>query len=112
MDKDMEFHNLKEGSMLVCEYQDHFTRLSRYALGDVNSDAEKQKCFLRGLNDEVRLRMIDVVCVDYQTMIALAMVIEMSNEKRKKRKEKGNLSLQIEARISVLLHNQNISLAL
>ena len=49
--KQAEFLNLKQGSMTMCEDHDMFTQLSRYALGEVDSDAKKQKCFLKGLND-------------------------------------------------------------
>ena len=36
-----EFLNLKQGSMTVCEYQNKFTLLSRYASGEVVNDAKK-----------------------------------------------------------------------
>jgi len=39
----------------VCEYRNQFTQLSRYALGEVDSDAKKHKCFLKGLNDDLQL---------------------------------------------------------
>ena len=49
--KQEEFFNMKQGSLLVCEYHDKFTQLSRYAIGDVVNDAKKQRRFLKGLND-------------------------------------------------------------
>ena len=51
--KQDEFLNLKQGSMLVCEYRNRFTQLSRYAPREVDSDAKKQKHFLKGLNDDL-----------------------------------------------------------
>ena len=39
----------------MCEYRNRFTQLSRYAPGEVDSDAKKQKCFLKGLNDDLQL---------------------------------------------------------
>ena len=45
--KQDEFQALKQGSISVCEYHNRFTPLSRYALGEVDSDAKKQKCFLK-----------------------------------------------------------------
>ena len=53
--KQDEFQALKQGSVLVCEYRNQFTQLSRYALGEVDSDAKKHKCFLKGLNDDLQL---------------------------------------------------------
>jgi hypothetical protein len=37
--------------MLVNEYVTRFTQLSRYAPNDVDTDEQKQDCFLNGLND-------------------------------------------------------------
>ena len=53
--KQEEFLNLKQGSMSVCEYHNWFTQLSCYAPKEVDSDAKKQKCFLKGLNDGLQL---------------------------------------------------------
>ena len=50
-----EFQALKKGSASVCEYHNRFTQLSRYATREVDSDAKKQKCFLKGLNDDLHL---------------------------------------------------------
>jgi hypothetical protein len=36
------------GPMSISEYRDRFLQLSRYAPKDVNTDAKKQYCFLRG----------------------------------------------------------------
>ena len=41
--------------MLVCEYRNRFTQLSRYALKEVDSYAKKQKRFLKELNDGLQL---------------------------------------------------------
>jgi hypothetical protein len=37
--------------MMVSEYVTHFTQLSHYAPNDVDTDKQKQQCFLNGLND-------------------------------------------------------------
>jgi len=39
--KQDEFQALKQGSISVCEYRNRFTQLSRYAPGEVDSDAKK-----------------------------------------------------------------------
>ena len=74
--KQEEFLNLKQGSMSVCEYRNRFTQLSRYAPKEVDSDAKKQKRFLKGLNDGLQLQLMTVVYADYQTLVDRAIVIE------------------------------------
>jgi hypothetical protein len=49
--KKKEFQDLRQGSMMVNEYVTRFTQLSRYAPNDVDTDEQKQDCFLNGLND-------------------------------------------------------------
>jgi hypothetical protein len=49
--KKKEFQDLKQGSVFVNEYVTNFTQLSRYAPNEVDTNEEKQKCFLNGLND-------------------------------------------------------------
>ena len=53
--KQDEIQALKQGSISVYEYRNRFTQLSRYSPGEVDSDAKKQKCFLKGLNDDLKL---------------------------------------------------------
>ena len=53
--KQDEFQALKQGSISVCEYHNRFTQLSRYAPREVDSDAKKQKCFMKELNDDLQL---------------------------------------------------------
>jgi hypothetical protein len=45
-----EFQDLKQGSMMVSKYVTSFTKLSRYAPNDVDTDEKKQECFLSGLD--------------------------------------------------------------
>ena len=63
--KQDEFQALKQGSVSVCEYHNWFTQLSCYAPGEVVNDAKKQKCFLKGMNDDLQLQLMTVVYVDY-----------------------------------------------
>jgi hypothetical protein len=46
-----EFQDMRHDSMSVNEYVTRFTQLSRYAPNDVDTDEEKQDCFLNRLND-------------------------------------------------------------
>ena len=62
--------------MLVCEYRNRFTQLTCYAPKEVDSDAKKQKCFLKGLNDGLQLQLMTVVYADNQTLVDRAIVIK------------------------------------
>jgi hypothetical protein len=50
-----EFRSLRQRSMTVSEYRDRFTQLSRYAPNEVAKDSDKQREFLKGLYDDLRL---------------------------------------------------------
>ena len=70
----------------MCEYRDKFTQLSRYAPEEVDNDAKKHKCFLKGLNDGVQLELMTVVYPDFKTLVDRAIVIE---NKRREMEEKA-----------------------
>jgi hypothetical protein len=57
--KKEEFLALKQGSISVSEYRDRFLQLSRYAPEDVNTDAKRQYCFLRGLVDPLHYQLMN-----------------------------------------------------
>ena len=44
--------------MSAAEYRDKFAQLSRYALNEVADDADKQRCFLKGLYDGLQLQLM------------------------------------------------------
>ena len=52
--KKIEFMELKQGDRSVADYEVLFTRLSRYAPEEVDTDAKKRNKFERGLNLEIR----------------------------------------------------------
>jgi hypothetical protein len=47
--KKKEFLSLTQGNMIVSEYRDRFTQLSRYASKEVDTDEKRQEHFLDGL---------------------------------------------------------------
>jgi hypothetical protein len=51
--KKKEFSELDQGNMMMNEYLNQFTQLSRYATDDVNTDEKKQDMFLKGLKDKI-----------------------------------------------------------
>jgi len=89
------FLNLKQGSMLVCEYRNRFTQLTCYAPKEVDSDAKKQKRFLKGLNDGLQLQLMTVVYADYQTLVDRAIVIENKRQEMEEKKRKRDLQRQL-----------------
>src|SRR3954466_643085 len=86
--KKREFRNLRQGGRSVAEYVEEFNKLSRYAPGDVATDAAKQEKFLEGLNDELRVQLTVATFANYQEMVDKTIVLEgkyqiMENRKRK-----------------------------
>ena len=79
----------------MCEYRDMFTQLSRYAPEEVDSDAMKQKRFLKGLNDGLQLQLMTVVYADYQTLVDRANVIENKHREMEEKKRKHDLQCQL-----------------
>jgi hypothetical protein len=79
--KKEEFLALKHGPMSVSEYRDRFLQLSRYAPEDVNTDAKRQYCFLRGLVDPLHYQLTNHTFPIFQHLIDRAIMTE------KKRKE-------------------------
>ena len=79
---------MKQGSMTVCEYHNKFTQLSRYAPGEVDNDAKKQKCFLKVLNDELQLQLMTVVYPNFQTLVNRAILIENKRQEMEEKKRR------------------------
>jgi hypothetical protein len=63
------FLALKQGSMSINEYRDKFLQLSRYAPEDVNTDAERQYRFLRGLVDPLQYHLMNHTFPTFQHLI-------------------------------------------
>ena len=89
--KPNEFWALKQRSMTMCEYRDMFTQLSRYAPEEVDNDAKKQKCFLKGLNDGVQLQLMTIVYHDFKTLVDRAILIENKRRGMEEKKRKHDL---------------------
>ena len=53
----------------------------------MNSDAKKQKHFLKGLNDGLQLQLMTVVYANYQMLVDREIVIE--NKRREMEEEKA-----------------------
>jgi hypothetical protein len=86
--KKKEFLALKQGSMSVSEYRDRFLQLSRYAPEDVNTDAKRQYCFLRGLVDPLQYQLINHTFPTFQHLIDRAIMTERKCKEMEDRKRK------------------------
>jgi hypothetical protein len=60
-----EFRSLRQRSMTVSEYRDRFTQLSCYDPDEVARDSDKQRHFLKGLYDDLRLQLKTTTYPDY-----------------------------------------------
>jgi hypothetical protein len=91
--KQEEFRALKQGSMSVAEYRDKFAQLSRYAPNEVVEDADKQRRFLKGLYDGLRLQLMTNTYPNYRALVNRAIVVDnMRKEMEKKRRLQGQAS--------------------
>jgi hypothetical protein len=87
--KKKEFSEMQQDGMTVNEYLNKFTRMSRYAPDDVNTDEKKQDAFLNGLNDEIQFQLQNTDYEDFQKMVNKAIVVKnkiKEMEKNGKRK--------------------------
>jgi hypothetical protein len=87
--KRKEFSELQQGGMIVNEYLNKFTQMSRYATDDVNTDEKKQDAFLNRLNDEIQFQLLNTDYEDFQRMVNKAIIVEnkiKEMEKNGKRK--------------------------
>ena len=62
---------------------------------EVDNDAKKQKCFLKGLNDGLQLQLMTVVYADYQTLVDRVIVIENKRREMEEKKRKRDLQRQL-----------------
>jgi hypothetical protein len=60
----------------VNEYVTKFTKLSRYALHDVDTDEKKHVCLLDGLNDGLAYALEARDFENFQWMVNMALVLE------------------------------------
>jgi hypothetical protein len=73
----------------MMEYLHNFTKLSRYAPYEVDTDEKKQDSFLHGLDPELRTLIGVGVYPDFNTMVNKA-ITTTKNKQDKKRDRKRN----------------------
>jgi hypothetical protein len=100
--KHKEFQDLKQGSMYVSEYITHFSQLSYYASGDVDTNEKKQDYLLNGLNNGLAYALEAHDFKNFQGMVNKALVLEncrVAMERKRKQEHQhqsnNNSSLRI-----------------
>ena len=86
--KKREFRNLCQGNRTMGQYVDEFSKLARYALDDVSTDAAKQEKFMEGLNDELSMQLMVATFSNYQDLVDRALMIEGKEQQIENRKWK------------------------
>jgi hypothetical protein len=86
--REEEFLALKQGPLSVSEYRDKFLQLLCYALEDVNTDANRQYHFLRGLVDPLHYQLMNHTFPTFQHLIDRAIMIERKRREMEDRKHK------------------------
>jgi len=74
--------------MTVAEYRDKFTQLSCYAPNEVADDADKQRCFLKGLYDGLQLQLMSNTYPNFQTLVNRAIIIDNNRKKMEAKKRR------------------------
>ncbi|XP_052882767.1 uncharacterized protein LOC128291610 [Gossypium arboreum] len=65
-----------QGNMSVLDYEREFSRLSRYALEYVPTEADSCKRFLRGLRDEIKIQLVSLRITEFVDLVERAKMIE------------------------------------
>ena len=57
-----EFCNISQGSQKIQEYANRFTRMMRYAPGEIDSEKKKMYFFKKGLNTRLKVALLGHTC--------------------------------------------------
>ncbi|KAK1665259.1 hypothetical protein QYE76_053418, partial [Lolium multiflorum] len=109
--KRREFESLEQKDNAIMTYVREFSKLSRYAVEEVNTEDKKKKRFLRGLSPQFKVQLRMMRATEFQELVDAAITLEddfkqLQEEKRKKAKyepkryinNKPNMSLSFKPR--------------
>ncbi|KAK1606928.1 hypothetical protein QYE76_030601 [Lolium multiflorum] len=87
--KRREFESLEQKDKAILTYV--FSKLSRYAVEEVNTEDKKKKRFLRGLSPQFKVQLRMMRATEFQELVDAAITLEddfkqLQDEKRKKAK--------------------------
>jgi hypothetical protein len=71
-----EFSDLRQNEMMVNEYLNRFTQLSRYVPDEVNTNEWKHDVFLKVLNDDIHFQLLNTDYENFQKLVDKAIIIE------------------------------------
>ncbi|KAL1555324.1 hypothetical protein AAHA92_15780 [Salvia divinorum] len=74
--KEVEFYNLKQGRMIVTEYDRALCDTSRYASEQVNTDEKMAEKFCAGLRHEIRMALASLGRLSYAESLSRALDVE------------------------------------
>jgi hypothetical protein len=86
--KRREFESLEQKDKTILTYVREFSKLSRYAVEEVNTE-DKKKRFMRGLNPEFKVQLRMLRATEFQELVDTSITLEddfkqLQEEKRKK----------------------------
>ncbi|KAK1608547.1 hypothetical protein QYE76_032220 [Lolium multiflorum] len=89
--KRREFESLEQKDNAILTYVREFSKLSRYAVEEVNTEDKKKKRFLRGLSPQFKVQLRMMRATEFQELVDAAITLEddfkqLQEEKRKKAK--------------------------
>ncbi|KAK1693779.1 hypothetical protein QYE76_010476 [Lolium multiflorum] len=115
-----EFESLEQKDMAILTYVREFSKLSRYAVEEVNTEDKKKKRFLRGLSPQFKVQLRMMRATEFQELVDAAITLEddfkqLQEEKRKKAKfepkryvsNKPNTGLSFKPRYNNNNYNNN-----
>ncbi|KAK1629507.1 hypothetical protein QYE76_003822 [Lolium multiflorum] len=118
--KRREFESLEQKDNAILTYVREFSKLSRYAVEEVNTEDKKRKRFLRGLSPQFKVQLRMMRATEFQELVDAAITLEddfkqLQEEKRKKAKfepkkfgsNKPNTSLSFKPRYNNNNNNNN-----
>ncbi|KAK1694345.1 hypothetical protein QYE76_011042 [Lolium multiflorum] len=118
--KRREFESLEQKDNAILTYVREFSKLSRYAVEEVNTEDKKKKRFLRGLSPQFKVQLRMMRATEFQELVDAAITLEddfkqLQEEKRKKAKfepkrfgsNKPNMSLSFKPRYNNNNNNSN-----
>ena len=79
--REYEFMYLKQRTLTVTEYEEKFTRLSKYAPEMVNTKAKIRRRFQQGLTIEIQDALVTARVETYAELVEMAQRIEDSKAK-------------------------------
>ncbi|KAK1694422.1 hypothetical protein QYE76_011119 [Lolium multiflorum] len=88
---ELKFESLEQKDKAILTYVREFSKLSRYAVEEVNTEDKKKKRFLRGLSPQFKVQLRMMRATEFQELVDAAITLEddfkqLQEEKRKKAK--------------------------